>query len=119
MKQVRKLQPRGSGPCVKQTVTASVVAPNGDQFIATNHCMNPQTECPRAGMPTGVGYELCVSVCQQPAHAEVNAVRFAGDAARGATLYLQGHTYACDSCQAAAREAGIVRVVIGAPPERV
>ncbi|MEM5371319.1 hypothetical protein V4C53_35540 [Paraburkholderia azotifigens] len=116
---VRKLQPRGAGPCVKQTVTATVVTPSGDRYSATNHCMNPQTECPRAGMPTGVGYDLCVSVCQQTAHAEMNAVRFAGDAARGATLYLQGHTYACDSCRAAAREAGIAWLVIGTPPDLI
>ena len=115
MSTIRKHQPTGSGPCVKQTVTATVVTASGDRYVATNHCMNPQAECPRGDMPTGVGYELCRSVCKQDAHAEVNAVQFAGAEARGATLYLEGHTYACESCKAAARDAGIKQVIIGAP----
>ena len=113
---IRKHQPTGSGPCVKQTVTATIVAANGDRFIATNHCMNPQKKCPRGDMPTGVGYELCKSICQQTAHAEVNAVSFAGEAARGATLYLEGHTYACESCKTSVRSAGIERLIVGAAP---
>lgn len=108
-----RLAPEGSGPCVKQTVTATVVTADGTRYVATNHCMNPQTECPRADMPTGVGYELCKSVCQQPAHAEVNAINLAGDAARGAVLYLEGHTYACEACKSAAEQAGIARIVMG------
>ncbi|CAE6839498.1 hypothetical protein [Paraburkholderia nemoris] len=113
---MNKFAPAGSGPCVKQTVIATVIALDGERFVATNHCMNPQTSCPRAGMRTGAGYELCKSVCQQPAHAEVNAVAFAGEAAQGATLYLEGHTYACESCKSAARAAGVLEIVIGAPP---
>lgn len=113
---VRTLKPAGSGPCVKQTVTATVVTPAGKQWSATNHCMTPQVTCARAGMPTGEGYELCRSVCRQPAHAEVNAIKFAGKNARGATLYLEGHTYACEPCQTAARAAGIAQIIIGEPP---
>jgi DNA (cytosine-5)-methyltransferase 1 len=113
---VKRLMPTGAGPCVKQTVTATVVDTSGRHWVATNHCMTPQKVCPRAGMPTGVGYELCRSVCNQPAHAEVNAIRFAGKKAKGATLYLQGHTYACQSCLDAARKAGVIEVIIGAPP---
>ena len=64
-------------------------------------------------MPTGVGYELCKSVCQQSAHAEVNAINLAGDAARGAVLYLEGHTYASEACKSAAERAGIARIVFG------
>lgn len=101
-----------SGPCVKQTVTAVVAALDGTRYVGTNDCLNPQTTCPRAGMPTGEGYELCKSVCQQTGHAEVNALRRAGRNARGATLYLTGHTYACDSCKAAATKAGIRTIVI-------
>jgi len=67
-------------------------------------------------MPSGVGYELCRDICQQPAHAEVNALASAGDHALGGTLYLEGHTYACDPCKEAAAKAGIVAIVIGAPP---
>lgn len=102
------------GPCVKQVVTATIVAEDGRRFVGTNHCLNAQTVCPRADMPTGVGHELCRDVCQQPAHAEVNAIAEAGDAACGAVLYLEGHTYACEPCKAAAAAAaaGIREIVV-------
>jgi deoxycytidylate deaminase len=103
--------------CAKLTTRATIVAPDGQRFVGTNWVRNPQTTCPREGMPTGVGYELCKSVCDQPAHAEVNACLSAGDGARGGTLYLEGHYYACDDCKRVAAEHG-VKIVIGAPPER-
>ncbi len=106
-----------SGPCVKQTVTATLVAADGRRFVATNHCENPQAVCPRAGMKTGEGYHLCREVCRQPAHAEVNVLALAGEAARGGTLYLEGHTYACRPCMDACLRAGAV-LLIGKPPER-
>lgn len=111
--------PVGSGPCAKQTVKATIIAADGGRFVGTNHCMTPQATCARAGLPTGVGYDLCKSICQQDAHAEVNAIRIAADDAKGATLYLEGHTYACQSCQDAAKTAGIVEIIVGQPPEAV
>jgi deoxycytidylate deaminase len=119
LNRVSRYAPAGSGPCVKQSVMATIIAVDGSRYIGTNHCMRPQATCPRASMPTGVGYELCKEVCQQEGHAEVNAVRIAGEKTRGATLYLEGHTYACDNCIATATAAGIDRVVIGAPPHIV
>lgn len=105
------------GPCVKQVVTATIITVDGRRFTGTNHCLNAQTTCPRADLPTGVGYEMCRDICQQPAHAEVNAIRKGRRYTfEGATLYLEGHTYACDSCKAAAAAAGIREIVIGAPP---
>jgi deoxycytidylate deaminase len=106
-----------TGPCVKQTVTATIVTPDGERFVGTNFVRNPQPTCPRGDMPTGVGYELCRTVCDQSGHAEPNALAVAGEKARGATLYLEGHTYACEPCKEAARAAGIVEIVIAAPPE--
>lgn len=106
------------GPCAKQTVRATIVAINGESFTATNHCDTPQATCPRAGMKTGEGYELCRSICHQPAHAEVNAVAMAGDRCQGATLYLEGHTYACDACRSSCDAAGIAAIVIGSPSGR-
>lgn len=103
----------GSGPCRKQEVTATLLGSNGDVYIATNHCDTPQSVCPRAGMPTGVGYELCKSVCNQRAHAEVNVIALAGEAAKGSTITLTGHYYACESCKAAAAAAGVEKIVIG------
>lgn len=104
--------PRGAGPCVKQHVTATVVALNGDKYISTNYCLTPQEVCPRADLPTGVGYELCESVCNQVGHAEVNAIRLAGKAAVGGTLILNGHTYACGNCKKTAIDGGIKEIII-------
>lgn len=105
--------PPGAGPCAKQTVTAIVTATDGTEFRSTNYCLDPQMTCAREGMPTGVGYELCKSVCRQSNHAEMNAILFAGDQARGAKLTIIGHTYACELCRSAAEEAGIVEIQIG------
>lgn len=104
-----------TGPCAKQTVTATIIALDGSRFVGTNYCKNPQPVCPRADMPSGVGYELCVSICRQPAHAEVNAIHLAGEAARGARLFLEGQTYACSSCKQACDAAGISEIIIGQP----
>jgi deoxycytidylate deaminase len=103
------------GPCAKQTVTATIVAVDGIHYTATNHCLTPQAVCPRQGMVTGQGYELCRRICNQPAHAEINAIERAGAKARGGVLFLVGHTYACEACTVAATEAGIVKIIIGAP----
>jgi DNA (cytosine-5)-methyltransferase 1 len=115
-KKVFRGTPKDSGPCKKQIVVATVVSLNGTHYVGTNHTMNPQTTCPRAGMPTGVGYELCRSICQQTAHAEVNALQLAGRKARGAILYIEGHTYACEPCLKVAKAAEISSIVFGKPP---
>lgn len=105
-----------AGPCLKQTVTATVVSEKGTHFVATNGIAHPPGTCPRAGMASGEGYALCRDVCGQDAHAEVRALRLAGKRAAGGRLYVEGHTYACADCLGAARAAGIVEVVIGPPP---
>lgn len=104
-----------NGPCVKQVVTAILVTVNGEVFIGTNDCEIPQTVCPRQHMKTGEGYELCVSVCRQTGHAEINALKFAGNKASGSTIYLQGHTYACEPCKQAAANAGAT-IIVGQVP---
>jgi deoxycytidylate deaminase len=104
------------GPCAKQVVKATIVTPEGNRFVSSNYVLNAQVSCPRGGMATGEGYHLCREVCMQVGHAEQNALRIAGAYARGATLYLEGHTYACEPCKASCAQAGIVEVVIGAPP---
>ena len=107
------------GPCVKQVVTATIVTRDGKRYAGANYCENAQPTCPRVGMPTGVGYELCRDVCRQVGHAEVVALRAAerqGGAVHGATCYIEGHTYACDNCLAALRLHGITKVVFSEPP---
>lgn len=108
---ITKLNSAG-GPCVKQNVYATVVTPNGEHFTGTNLCRNPQKVCPREvqGMKSGEGYELCQSVCQQDAHAEVNAIALAGKKAKGSILYLSGHLYACVGCQSVIKEANIAEL---------
>jgi hypothetical protein len=101
--------------CAKQTVTATIVAPDGRRYVGTNACANPQPACPRGDMPTGVGYHLCREVCGQHGHAEAAAIQSAAGRARGGTLYLEGHSYACAACLALAAGAGL-EVVIGGPP---
>jgi len=109
--------PPESGPCVKRPVKATVIALDGTRYEGTNYCMTPQKVCPRQDMPTGVGYELCASVCDQKGHAEVNALQYAGKDAFCATMFVEGHTYACNPCLEAANKVGVAYVIIGAPPE--
>jgi deoxycytidylate deaminase len=94
------------GRCVKQT-TIAIIKNNGQVFAGTNSCETPQSECPRKGMATGQGYELCHEICGQTNHAEVDACIRAGEKARGGTLFLIGHYYFCDNCIAVMKEYGI------------
>jgi len=104
-----------NGPCAKGVVTATIVTEDGSSFVGTNECRRPQGSCPRGDMPTGVGYDMCRRVCCQVSHAEVAACRAAGYRARGATLFLEGHTYACDNCKAVMKRHGVAKIVIAAP----
>jgi deoxycytidylate deaminase len=91
--------------CAKVTVTCVITATDGERFVGTNACANPQPKCPRS---PGESYEKCVSICQQQGHAEVQALRAAGSKAQGATAELYGHTYACQSCQESLFVAGVL-----------
>lgn len=113
---VKRDRPKGSGPCAKQVVTATVVDTSGAHHVSTNYCAAPQPSCARVGMPTGQGYELCKSICSQPAHAEINALQLAGSKASGGVLYVEGHSYVCEGCTMAAASAGVSQMVLGKPP---
>jgi len=106
-----------NGPCVKQRVIATIITPSGERFVGENDCANPQSVCPRSGMATGEGYHLCASVCCQTGHAEINALKAARRKAKGAAIYIQGHSYACEPCKYVCAKAGIVSLIIGKPPE--
>ena len=89
----------GSGKCAKQPVIAVIKSIKDEFYFGLNSCDAPQETCPRGDMPSGEGYEMCKDICKQTNHAEVNACIFAGESAKGATLYLIGHTYCCDHCK--------------------
>jgi len=97
--------------CAKQT-TVAIIYNNGNSWIGSNWCKNPQETCPRIGMKTGEGYHLCKDICQQNSHAEVDACLKAGDQAKGGTLVLYGHYYCCDNCVKVMNEYGIEEVFI-------
>lgn len=102
--------------CFKQT-TIAVVVNNGKAWVGSNWCHYPQPMCPRSGLATGEGYDLCHEICEQHAHAEVDACMKAHTNARGGTLYLIGHTYCCSRCNDVMKIYGISRIVIGEYPE--
>ena len=97
--------------CAKQTTIAIIT--NGTEFwVGSNWCANPQETCPRGDLPTGEGYELCKSICDQQSHAEVDACLNAGLRAEGGDLYLIGHTYCCDNCKEVMKQHGIKNIYI-------
>ena len=67
-------------------------------------------------MPSGQGYELCVNVCKQLHHAEVDAILSATEDITGADIYIYGHTRCCDDCAAKIKKAGIKNIFIGKLP---
>lgn len=80
--------------------------------MGENHCYTPQEICPRKD---GEGYEKCKSVCNQPGHAEEQALnawkRTQKDEPR--TAILEGHSYFCHSCIQQLRKIGVKYFVIG------
>lgn len=75
--------------------------------FGTNEHKEP---CKRVWYPTGEGYELCPG-CDYDNHAEANALRgvdfSSGPRKEMPTLYLFGHTYACEPCKQKAAEKGV------------
>ena len=92
------------GPCAKRLVACEITATDGRVYQGENWCANPQKVCPRE---LGEDYTKCKTICQQEGHAELVALRLTGDAAKGATAHLIGHTYACQECQEALFGAGV------------
>lgn len=101
--------------CAKQE-TIAIIENKGQYWIGSNWCNNAQEKCPRIGKETGVGCELCKSICEQQNHAEVDACIKVGENAKCGTLYLLSHTYCCDHCKEIMKEYGISDIVIGKIP---
>jgi deoxycytidylate deaminase len=107
-----------SGRCAKRHVEATLITASGRMYHGTNACENPQVRCPRE---VGEGYEKCKSICQQGAHAEINALN-AAVAAEGtyvaidADVVVYGHYYGCEHCSRTLAEAGVRRITIQVTP---
>lgn len=101
------------GPCAKQVVRATLVDVDGNFYVGENDCNTPQKACPRA---PGEDYTKCKTVCNQTGHAESNVIKLAGKKAKGGTIYLEGHTYACEACQKAMKYAGVIGICFSPPP---
>lgn len=101
------------GPCTKKHVVCCLVTPEGEHFWGTNEVLAFQVVCPRTDEDD---YSKCVHVCHQPGHAEIMALREAGEKARGATAYMKGNTFFCRECQEAMFAAGVVALRLGDPP---
>lgn len=95
------------GPCAKRQVTCVITAQDGSRFSGENDCANAQDICPRV---PGDDYTKCKTICQQGDHAEIKALRAAGDKAIGAVATIVGHYYICEPCGAALRDAHIAKV---------
>ncbi len=97
--------------CLKQVVTATISIKGKILVVGRNDISNDEvTECPRKGMESGQGYELCTSICGQKGHAEVQAIRKAkelGIDVKGASIAIEGHSYICESCKKEIMKASI------------
>jgi len=90
--------------CAKRIVTCTIIGLDNRKYVGRNDCAKPQTVCPRE---KGEGYEKCKTICQQEAHAEIMALRVAGDNAKGGVAYIRGITHTCRACQEALFGAGV------------
>jgi deoxycytidylate deaminase len=94
--------------CAKKKVTCFLVAEDGSIFIGSNNCNNPQGTCPRKPWE---GYEKCKSICDQPMHAEIDALNKAGDKAKNAKVFVVHHRV-CHECRTALDKAGVHSVTL-------
>lgn len=103
--------------CAKRHVAAGIwVGTEKDQvfLMATNFCEFVGTSCPRIGLASGAGYELC-----QAKHAEANLAKRIKE--EGLTIvrkicWVTGHYYACEPCAKALKEIGIEEIRVREVP---
>jgi deoxycytidylate deaminase len=95
--------------CKKQIVVAIIITCDNKVYVGYNDCENNIEVCPRTGMDTGEGYDLCKTICKQNSHAEISAINKCEDKfeLKDATLILKGHSYICDNCKSELRKVGI------------
>ena len=83
--------------CAKVRVFACLLTTDGKTYAGSNDCLSRQLVCPRE---PGDDYAKCVSVCRQPGHAEVMAIKRALDAGspiRKGKMFIFGNT-PCVGC---------------------
>lgn len=98
--------------CAKQQVVCFIwVKTRTEPFVGSNHCVNPQTTCPR--LP-GEGYRKCFSICGQLGHAEdvaLRQMRLAGfTPADVIHITVLGHYGPCESCRALLDSLGLLHL---------
>lgn len=96
------------GPCAKKQVRCELKV-DDKIFIGENDCANPQSICPRK---PDEGYQKCTDICGQSGHAEIQALRAAGELAYNSHGSLYGHHYVCQSCGLALKQAGVKTMTI-------
>lgn len=102
--------------CAKRRVICILSDDFGRVAVGENSCALPQPTCPR--LP-GEGYEKCKTVCEQYAHAEIDALD-AWESRYSVILppthaLIRGHDYVCAKCEAYLRSAGVKHVTFGEP----
>lgn len=103
-------------PCLKREVCAVIINSSGEIVVGQNTITATINKCPRE---KGEGYDKCLSICKQRAHAEVDAILKAEDRGmdiRGATLYLIGHHRVCNECQQICELKGLNIKILGDKP---
>lgn len=103
--------------CAKRQVAAGIwVGTASDRvfLVATNFCQFEGDKCPRIGLPSGAGYELC-----QAQHAEANLaklIKIGGHDLQRKVCWVVGHYYACEPCAKALKEIGIEEIRVREVP---
>ena len=113
VKELLKFLQKDKRKCAKTQVIAILYNKEDTEFaFGTNFCKNPQEICPRE---EGEGYEKCKSICDQPAHAEINAIKDAVNknmTVEGSTMIILKHRDMCDNCRQFVTNYGVETVII-------
>lgn len=115
IEELLKLNKVNSFVCLKQRVNAVIVSKDNQIVFGTNNINNKVDCCPRANSKSGEDYHFCKDVCNQNAHAEVDAINNAlknNIDINEATLYLIGHTYCCNNCLENLKKYNITNIII-------
>lgn len=98
--------------CAHRKVEAWLLCADGKEYHGTNDCNRPQLVCPRKPEE---GYLKCSTICGQPHHAEIAALkkaREAGSDTKGSEIVIRGHYRICTQCAIQLRDAGVRLIMI-------